>query len=74
MRSPASMSAVTISPRPWSQPCSVGAVTSAVGSAYEPLTVEAQRLGVLPVGVAEAQLARRDALVLERRSRPGGSR
>ena len=37
-RSPASMSAVTISPRPWSHECSVSSPTSAFGSAYEPCT------------------------------------
>ena len=52
MRSPASISAVTISPRPWSQPCSTTpSPTSAVGSAYEPGHGERQRLRMLPVGV-----------------------
>ena len=34
------MRADTISPRPWSQPCSAVAATSAVGSAYEPRTAK----------------------------------
>ena len=75
IRRPASMSAVTISPRPWSQPCSTTpSPTSAVGSAYEPVTANVERVRMLPVrvGAGAARRARRPRS--RRPGRPGGSR
>ena len=66
IRSPASIRAVTISPRPWSQPYSLGTLTGGVGIGVRADVVEGERRSVLPVRVDEPQLAGLDALVLER--------
>ena len=65
MTSPASISAVTISPSPWSHECSVSSPTSAVRVRVRARDREDQRRLVLPVRVGQPQLAGRHALVLE---------
>ena len=66
--------AVTISPRPWSQPYSFGTRHRRVGIGVRAELSNASGVAMLPVRVDESQLTRLDALVLERAGRPGGSR